>query len=592
MMEKKNLFLYFVLFAAFIGLLLPTYAFDDPQNDSKQTTGKTALENFQDMKFGMFIHWGIYAVPAGEWKGEYVRGIGEWIMHRKQIPVKEYEKLAEQFNPVKFNADEWAQLAQDAGMKYMVITSKHHDGFAMYHSKVSDYNIVDRTPFKRDPMKELAAANAKRGIKFGFYYSQAQDWHEPNAAGNTWDFPEQRDPKPYVEGKALPQVEEILRNYGDLALIWFDTPRLLTQEQALSLKQKVKELQPNCLVNNRIGFNLGDYYQTGDNAIPTMVYDWKAWEIPATLNDTWGYKKDDQKWKDPHDLIYKLTDIVSKGGNYLLNVGPTAEGVIPEESQKILRTIGKWMKVNGEAIYATKHTPLFYPDLTWKCTAKLGKLYFHIVNWPGTQLEITGIESKVKQAYFLANKQKVKFEQKGNKLSFSLPAQPLDPYNTIVAVEISDEKAKITPGYGYRDAQKTINLYALDARMRGEEQRYHWKSQSVSGFFKAENPKNELWWYHHAFENGVYRVDLEYACDNDFAGSEFYFYNMKDEQNKFAGTIQATKGEFKVFGLMNVKLTGNEENRLIFGLADNDISAKMRVRRIILSKVENPANKE
>ena len=301
---------------------------------------KTPLEQFQDMKFGMFIHWGIYSIPAGEWKGEYVRGIGEWIMYRQQIPVKEYEQLAGIFNPVKFDADEWSQLALDAGMKYMVITAKHHDGFAMYHSNVSDYNIVDRTPFKRDPMKELAKSNARRGVKFGFYYSQAQDWHEPNAAGNSWDFPKERDPKPYVEGKALPQVGELLKNYKDLALIWFDTPELLTREQALSLKQSVKELQPTCLVNNRIGFNLGDYIQMNDNSIPTMVYDWKAWEIPATLNDTWGYKKNDQNWKDAHDLIYKLTDIVSKGGNYLLNVGPTAEGVIPEASQKILRTIG------------------------------------------------------------------------------------------------------------------------------------------------------------------------------------------------------------------------------------------------------------
>lgn len=547
---------------------------------------QTPIKNFQNMKFGMFIHWGLYAVPAGEWKGEYIRGIGEWIMYRKRIPVKEYEQLAEQFNPVKFNADEWSQLAQDADMRYMVITSKHHDGFAMYHSKASDYNIVDRTPFKRDPMKELAQANAKRGIKFGFYYSQAQDWHEPNAAGNTWDFPEERDPKTYIDGKALPQVEELLRNYGDLALIWFDTPRLLTREQAMSLKQKVKELQPTCLVNNRIGFNLGDYYQMGDNAIPTMVYDWKAWEIPATLNDTWGYKKNDQNWKYPRDLIYKLTDIVSKGGNYLLNVGPTAEGIIPEASQNILRTIGKWLQINGESIYGTDHTPFFYPDITWKCTAKPGKLYFHIVNWPGTRLEIIGLESKIKNASFLTNDQKITFNQNGNKLVFSLPAQPLDPYNTVISVDIEDEKAKITPGYGYRDSQKEIPLYALDARIRGEDTRYDWDTQSVSGFAKSGSPKNELYWYHFPFEDDVYHVDIEYACDNEIAGSEFYFYNTRDQQNRFAGTIEGTDGLFKLFRLKDIQVSNGRENRLIFELTDDDKSTNVHIRQVILIKAK------
>jgi alpha-L-fucosidase len=547
---------------------------------------KTPLEEFQDMKFGMFIHWGLYAVPAGEWKGEYVRGIGEWIMNHKRIPVKEYEKLAKQFNPVKFDADQWSQLAKDAGMKYMVITSKHHDGFAMYHSKVSNYNIVDRTPFKRDPMTELAKANARRGIKFGFYYSQAQDWHEPNAVGNTWDFPEKRDPKFYVESKAMPQIKELLSNYGDLALIWFDTPRLLTEEQAISLKQTVKQLQPGCLVNNRIGFNLGDYFQMDDNAIPTMVYDWKVWEVPATLNDTWGYKKNDQNWKDPHDLIYKLTDIVSKGGNYLLNVGPTAEGVIPEASQNILRSIGRWLSVNEEAIYATGHTPLFYPGITWKCTTKPGKLYFHIVNWAGTKLEITGLESKVKNAYFLKNSEKINFAQTGNTLIFSLPQKQLDPYNTVLVAEIEDENAKVTPGYGYRDSQKQINLYALDARIRGEEARYDWQSQSVSGFVKSASPKNELFWYHYPYEDDTYHVDLEYACDYDIAGSEFYFYNTRDEQNRYTGTIQGTDGRFEVFRLKDIKVSKDRENRLIFGLTDNDKSANLRLRRIILTRIE------
>lgn len=549
---------------------------------------RTPLEKFQDMKFGMFIHWGLYAVPAGEWKGEYVRGIGEWIMQRKKIPVKEYEKLALQFNPVKFNADEWSTLAEDAGMKYMVITSKHHDGFAMYHSRVSDYNIVDRTPFKRDPMKELAEANAKRGIKFGFYYSQAQDWHEPNAAGNDWDFPVERDPKPYVDGKAMPQVNELLENYGPLALIWFDTPRLLTEEQALSLKMKVKEKQPDCLVNNRIGFNLGDYYQMGDNAIPTMVYDWKAWEIPATLNDTWGYKKMDNNWKDPADLIYKLTDIVSKGGNYLLNVGPTAEGIIPEQSQQILRTIGQWLNVNSESIYGTGHTPFFNTGIIWKCTTKPGMLYFHIMNWPGPSLEITGLESKVKKAWFLANGDQIKFSQDGNKLVFTLPSEPVDRYNTVIAASIKDDTAVITPGMAYNDPQKTIELWSLNARIGGEDARYDRNTQSVSNFIESESPKNELLWYHYAFEPGEFAITVEYSCNEDIAGSEFYLNltNRDDPSGNqtLKGTIQSTSGEFKKYPAGNMQFRKGEYQVIGFGL--NDLKSKdIRVRKIILEKL-------
>jgi len=556
----------------------------------KSKTEQTPLEQFQDMKFGLFIHWGLYALPAGEWKGEYVRGIGEWIQKRKKIPIAEYEKLAEQFNPVKFNAEEWTQLARDAGMKYMVITSKHHDGFAMYHSKASDYNIIDRTPFGRDPLKELAEANAKRNIGFGFYYSQAQDWHEPNASGNNWDFPAERDPKPYVEGKALPQVKELLENYGDLALIWFDTPRLLTEEQAMSLKQMVKDKQPVCLVNDRIGFSLGDYYQMGDNAIPTLVYDWKPWEIPATLNDTWGYKSMDHNWKDPKDLLYKLSDIVRKGGNYLLNVGPTAEGVIPEESQKILRIMGKWLDVNGEAIYGTRHTPFYNTGITWKCTTKPGKLYFHILSWPGNTLEINGLQSKVSSASFLKDGSEVEFSQTDDVLRFSLPESPLDEFNTVIAVEIEDEKPTITPGMRFNDPQDEIIIWARDARIRGEEARYDWDTKTVSGFYPSASPSNELWWYHYPHQSDTVLISIEYSCPQEMAGSPFYI-NKRNRDNesqnqKLNGIIEATGNDFKVFEIGEMYFADGEYQIINFGLK-NRKSAELKIRKIILARKSN-----
>jgi alpha-L-fucosidase len=555
---------------------------------SEDIRQQSPLEQFQAKKFGMFIHWGLYAVPAGEWKGKYVRGIGEWVQYREKIPIAEYEKLAGQFNPVKFNADEWSQLAEDAGMKYMVITSKHHDGFAMYHSEASDYNIIDRTPFERDPLKELAKANAERDIGFGFYYSQAQDWHEPNAAGNTWDFPKERDPKPYLEGKAIPQVKELLDQYGELALIWFDTPQLLTEGQAKLLVEKVKEKQPTCLVNDRIGFSLGDYYQMGDNAIPTLVYTWKAWEVPATLNDTWGYKKMDHNWKHPRDLIYKLSDIVRKGGNYLLNVGPTADGIIPEESQKILRTIGEWLNVNGEAIYGTGHTPFHNTGITWKCTTKPGKLYFQILNWPGSSLEIAGLESRVSSAKFLKDGSDVAFRQSGNTLVFDLPEKPMDQYNTIIAAEIQDEIAVVSPGMRFDDPQDEIVLYSRDARIRGEEALYDWDTQSVSGFQMSESPKNELFWYHYPYDTDTFRLSIEYACEDDLAGSICYLKKLNREDRshdqRLENRIEGTGGTYRIFEMGEMYFHEGAYQIIMFGLEDGK-SANVMVRRIILNRI-------
>ncbi len=433
-----------------------------PVRAAGQMSQDEKMKWFREAKFGLFIHWGLYAVPAGTWKGQQIPGIGEWIMNRAKIPVKEYEQLAGQFNPVKFNAEEWVQLAEDAGMKYIVITSKHHDGFAMYGSKVTKYNIVDATPFKRDPLKELAAACAKHNIRFGFYYSQAQDWHEPGGAGNTWDFPpdDEKDKSgaydKYLREKAEPQVKELLTGYGPVCLIWFDTPRMMTAERGRRFIDIVHTLQPACLIDGRLG-SAGDYRSMGDNAIPNQVVH-EDWEVPATLNKTWGYKSYDNDWKTPEDLTFKLVDIVSKGGNYLLNVGPTAEGVIPQPSQDNLRAIGRWLKVNGESIYGAgatpfgeelgtpdpagkkdkKGNPLFKAKTDWRCTTKPGKLYIHLFKWPAGSFELPPIKEKVTKAYMLTDSQKqaLTIKQNGQKWSISLPTTAPDKLDSVLVLEL------------------------------------------------------------------------------------------------------------------------------------------------------------
>jgi alpha-L-fucosidase len=572
-----------VVFASLLLFCSSPTAPPAPEGSADPTT--TALHKFDENKFGMFIHWGLYAVPAGEWKGQYVRGIGEWIMFRAKIPVQEYEQLAKQLNPVKFNADEWAQLAKDAGMRYMVITSKHHDGFAMFGSKASPYNIVDATPFARDPMKELSAACASRGIGFGFYYSQDQDWHEPNGRGNDWDFPKDRQPQVYLENKVIPQVKEILSGYGPLALIWFDTPGMLSEQQVTELRDLVKSEQPSCLLNSRIGHGKGDYMQTGDNAIPIQVYSKTKWEVPATLNDTWGFKKNDQNWKDPGDLIGKLADIVSKGGNYLLNVGPTAEGVIPEASQEILRTIGKWIAVNGESIYDTSASPFYLPDITWRATVKPGKVYLHILNWPGTSFRFAGLESEVTRAHFLANGSDVPFKRDGAALEFTLPAAPVDPYDTVLALDIADQTPRVAAGYANHELPERLDLYAWTARFRGEELRYDKPTMSVTNFHKAETFQNELWWYNYEALDGNYAIEITYACDNPIAGSPFRIgvaQGNQGDSSGIEGRVEGTGGKFvtkRVEGTIHV---GPEDQQIRFGLSGDDKSAGMRVQKITL----------
>ncbi len=581
-------FLWKLTGAAMAASLLLSCSRPDPAPEVKKAPEEMTaemLQKFDEKKFGMFIHWGLYALPAGEWKGEYIRGIGEWIMFRARIPVAEYEKLAAEFNPVKFNAEEWAQLAQDAGMQYLVITSKHHDGFAMFDSAVTKYDIVDATPFGRDPMKELSAACRKRGIGFGFYYSQDQDWHEPNGRGNDWDFPQERQAQIYLENKVLPQVKEILKGYGDLSLIWFDTPGLLSEQQVTDLAKTVKTLQPYCLLNSRIGHDKGDYRQTGDNAIPIQVYSGTKWEVPATLNDTWGFKKNDTNWKDPADLIGKLADIVSKGGNYLLNVGPTAEGVIPEASQEILRTMGRWLKTNGESIYGASASPFYFPDITWRCTVRPGKVYLHILNWPGPAFRFQGLESEVQRAYFLATGEDVPFKRDGVALDFALPEKPVDANNTVLVLDIADELPRVAAGFGHDELPERLDLYAWSARFRGEDLRYDKPSKSASNFIKAETFPNELWWYNYGALEGEYSVEITYSCDSKIAGSAYRVGLHTGNQEPYfelAGRVEGTAGRFVTKTVDGALKISARDQHISFGLPGDTKSAGIKVQKITL----------
>ncbi len=358
----------------------------DPYANETKEQRAARMAWWHEARFGMFIHWGVYAVPAGTHDRKQIGGIGEWIMCSGKIPMADYQKYAAQFNPVKYDADAWVRLAKKAGMKYIVITSKHHDGFTLYPSAATNWGI-GRTPYQKDLLAPLAEACRKHGLKLGFYYSQAQDWNNGGSAcSGKWDPAMQRSMDEYIDQVAVPQTREILTRYGEgiPAVLWWDTPCDMNKERAEKLIGLLK-LQPGIIHNNRLGGGFHGDTETPEQHIPATGYKDRDWETCMTLNDTWGFKSYDHNWKSTETLVRNLIDIASKGGNYLLNVGPTAEGEIPAPSIERLEEVGKWMDQYGSAIYGTTASP--FPKLPWgRCTKKLsaggGTLFLHVFNWP------------------------------------------------------------------------------------------------------------------------------------------------------------------------------------------------------------------
>ncbi len=492
--------------------------------NKKHPDNHERLEWFQNAKFGLFIHWGVYAQLAGSWKGKEIPGIGEQIMRFGQIPVAEYREICHSFNPTQFNAEEWVRMAHDAGMRYIVITAKHHDGFAMFHSRSSSYNIVDATPYAKDPMKDLAAACQKYGLKLCFYYSHYQDWDDPDGAvHNPWPGTHPEENKVlerYMDRKAIPQITELLTGYGPVGILWYDTPGTLSHYNAQRFNDLVHAIQPDCIVSPRVSNDeLGDYLGYRDNQVPSTA-NLLPWETCATMNDTWGFKEQDHNWKSPATLIHLLVSIVSKGGNYLLNIGPTKEGLFPTECVERLAVIGEWMRVNSKSIYGCKGGIVTNELPFGAVTGKEDRLYLHLFDWKTGPFVFAGLRNRVVSASLLATGYPVRFEQRDasetgvERLILQLEGEAPDPYDSVIELVLEDGPVQINSVL--TDYNNTIELPAAVAQQEtgpGAEPTFRVSQTGIiENWFDTED---SLRWEFLVQTPGTYKVEMITFSEKD-----------------------------------------------------------------------------
>ncbi len=499
-------------------LVVPSWA--QPAQQESKADKDARMAWWRDARFGLFIHWGVYSVPAGTYKGKRIGGAGEWIMRMAQIPVTEYRAFAKEFNPVKYDPDAWAALAEQAGMKYIVITSKHHDGFALFPSEATDWDIADASPYGHDLIGPLAKAARDHGLKFGLYYSQAQDWTNPGGAkaglkdGEGWCEEHKGKFDDYLRKIAVPQVREILTRYQP-DILWWDTPYLMTPERA-GLLWPLTRLRPGLITNNRLGGGYPGDTDTPEQHIPATGMPGRDWETCMTMNDTWGYKSYDHNWKPTKTLIRNLVDIASKGGNYLLNVGPKSDGTIPEASIERLQEIGKWMKVNGQAIYGTTACPTRLPAwgrMTTKAGEEATTLYLHVFDWPADGALPVSVTNKPLACHLLADpSRKFQVAQGENGLTVKLTGEAVDPICTVVELRIEGKPNVVV----YRVPQKadgSVVLKAADADLHGGLRVESKDNQPNIGYWVAADDWVE--WGFRLDEPGAFDVVADVATQGE-----------------------------------------------------------------------------
>jgi alpha-L-fucosidase len=523
---------------------------------------------WKDAKFGLFIHWGTYAVPAGLWsKDNTFEGwldagksdlysphpYSERLLHKTQMPRKEYKKIPELFDWSDFNAQDFIDLCFASGQRYITITTKHHDGFAIWPTKVDRWNIADATPYGRnsgrDPLRELAEACAKTKtdgspweIKLCIYYSHCIDWWEKDAGQFGYEPTDEPNPDPtagefqnYLDRKVKPQLTELLTNYGDIGMIWFDVPRILSVEQAQQLRDLVNRLSPSTIINGRLGHGLGDYVQSGDNGYVGAAAGF-PWETPSSINHSFGYHATDHEHKSPEWIINKLIDVVSHGGNYLLNVGPRKDGSLSEEDINTLVEVGRWTRPNSEAIFGSKQTP-FMGDKSvmpeWgTCTHKDNNLYLIVNRWPeNNKIEVPLLQNRIKKISFLADPLKKSLsytrstDKNGNDVVIiDVPETAPDEVATVISVECEDDYLKLVPFKHAYDANKKqvylspANLQVYAADVRNMSLYYDREEKAIVNWRYGQGSGATIAWTFDLPEEGEHEVEIDYSLGKPHAG--------------------------------------------------------------------------